>query len=108
MMTLEERKDNTYFDQTGKQIMVGDLLKVFHFRTRSKIHYMYHVVVMEETKAFPVMAIKGYCADKPHCRMFVVADNAQRIYLDAKIIETKDWETKRKKIKVVKPTPDSE
>jgi hypothetical protein len=101
IMTLEERKDNTYFDQTGKQILVGDLLKVFHFRSRNRNHYMYHVVVMEETKDFPVMAVKSYYADKPHCRMFVFANNSQRVYRDAKIIAVKDWETKRLKIKIV-------
>jgi hypothetical protein len=100
-MTLEERKDNTYYDQTGKQILVGDLLKVFHFRSRNRNHYMCHVVVMEETNDFPVMACKGHYADKPHCKMYVVANNPQRVYLDAKIIGVKDWETKRKKIKVV-------
>lgn len=100
-MTLEERKDNTYFDQTGKQILVGDLLKVFHFRSRKRNYYMYHVVVMEETPSFPVMALKAHYADKPHCRMFVVANNPQRVYEDAKIIGEKDWETKRKRIKIV-------
>ena len=100
-MTLEERKDNTYFDQTGKQILVGDLLKVFHFRSRKRNYYMYHVVVMEETQPFPVMALKAHYADKPHCRMFVVANNHQRVYKDAKIIGEKDWETKRKRIKIV-------
>lgn len=103
-MTLEERKNNTYFDQTGKQILVGDLLKVVHFRLRNRNHYMFHVVVMEQTKDFPVMAVKDYYADKPHCRMFVVANNSQRIYQDAKIIGTKDWETKRLKIKITKPS----
>lgn len=100
-MTLEERKNNTYFDKTGKQILVGDLLKVFHFKSRNRNHYMYHVVVMEETKDFPVMACKDHYAEKPHCRMFVLANNAQRIYKNAKIIGTRDWETKRVKIKVV-------
>ena len=100
-MTLEERKDNTYYDQTGKQILVGDLLKVFHFRSRNRNYYMFHVTVMEETKDFPVMACKEHYADKPHYRMYVVANNSQRVYLDAKIIGVKDWETKRKKIKVV-------
>lgn len=100
-MTLEERKDNTYFDQSGKQILVGDLLKVFHFRSRNRNYYMYHVVVMEETKDFPVMACKAHYADKPHYRMFVLANNYQRVYYDAKIIGERDWQTKRKKIKVV-------
>jgi hypothetical protein len=100
-MTLEERKDNTYYDQTGKQILVGDLLKVFHFRSRNRNYFMYHVVVMEETKDFPVMAVKGHYADKPHCKMFVVAGNSQRVYRDAKIIGVKDWESKRLKINVV-------
>lgn len=100
-MTLEERKDNTYYDQTGKQILVGDLLKVFHFRSRNRNYYMFHVTVMEETKDSPVMSCKAHYADKPHYRMYVVANNSQRAYLEAKIIGVKDWETKRKKIKVV-------
>jgi len=99
-MTLQERKDNTYFDQTGKQILVGDLLKVFHFGSRNRTHYMYHVVVMEETKDFPLMACRAHYAEKPHCRMFVLAHNSQRVYYDAKIIGEKDWETKRLRIKV--------
>lgn len=95
-----ERKDNTYFDQTGKQILVGDLLKVFHFAVRRRNHYMYHVVVMEETADFPVMAVKDHYADKPHCRMYVVANNEQRVYMEAKIISVKDFETKRLRIKI--------
>ena len=100
-MTLEERKDNTYYDQSGKQILVGDLLKVFHFMSRNRNYYMYHVVVMEETQDFPVMSVKAHYSDKPHCRMYVVANNPQRVYLSAKIIGELDWQTKRKKIKVV-------
>jgi hypothetical protein len=99
-MTLEERKDNTYFDQSGKQILIGDLLKVFHFKSRNRTYYMYHVVVMEETEPFPVLALKAHYNDKPHCRLFSVANN-QRVFLAAKIIAVKDFETKRKKIKVM-------
>ena len=95
-MTREESKDNTYYDQTGKQILVGDLLKVYHFGTGNRTQYMYHVVVMEQTPDFPVMALKGHYADEPHCRMYVAAKD--RIYREAKIIGTKDWETKRKRI----------
>lgn len=101
-MTNTQLKDNTYYDQTGKQILVGDLLKVFHFTTGKKIHYMYHVVVMEETQDFPVMAVKGHYSDKPHCRMYVCAFNEDRVYKSAKIIAEKDWETKRKIINLPK------
>jgi len=104
-MTLEERKNNTYFDQSGKQILVGDLLKVFHFRSRNRNYYMYHVVVMEGTegseKDFPVIALKDYYAEKTHYIAYVVCNNKQRVYFDAKIIAMRDWETKRQKIKVV-------
>jgi hypothetical protein len=100
-MNLEQRKDNTYFDKTGKQVLVGDLLKVFHFRSRNKDYYMYHVVVMEETKDFPVMAVKDYYSDKPHCRMLSLAMNEQRVYFNAKIIAVRDWETKRLRIKPI-------
>jgi len=103
-MTLEERKDNTYFDQSGKQILAGDLLKVFHFKSRNRNYYMYHVVVMEGTegseKDFPVMALKAHYADKPHYRLYSVA-NSQRAYLSAKIIGMKDWVTKRQKLNVI-------
>ena len=99
-MTIEERKDNTYYDQSGRQILVGDLLKVFHYRQRKRNYYMYHVAVMEDTQDFPVMALKGHYSDEPHCRMYVAANNEQRIYREAKIIGEKDWETKRKRIKV--------
>ena len=100
VMDLEGRKNNTYFDQSGKQILVGDLLKVFHFRSRNRNYYMYHVVVMEETEPFPVMAVKAHYADKPHYRLYSVADNTQRIYHDAKIISFKHHDSKREKIKV--------
>lgn len=99
-MDLEGRKNNTYFDQTGKQILVGDLLRVYHFRTAGKIHYMYHVTVMENTEPFPVMAVRNYDADKSHCRMYVLCNNEQRIYEKAKIISMRDWETKRQRIKI--------
>lgn len=97
-MTLEERKDNTYYDQMGKQILVGDLLKVFHFRQGKRNHYMYHVAVMEETPDFPVMAGSAHYTTHPHYRLYVVAKD--RIYGDAKIIGEKDWESKRKRIKI--------
>lgn len=100
-MTLEERKDNTYFDQTGKQILEGDLLRVFHFKTKRKIHYMYHVVVMEDG-SFPVMALRSYYADKPHYRLYSVCDN-RRIVVSSKIVAMKDWQTKRQKIKPTTP-----
>jgi len=96
-MILEERKDNTYYDKRGKQILVGDLLKVFHFQIGRKKYYMYHVVVMEEGD-FPVMAMKNHYGDKPHYRMFSVADNEFRAYMNAEIISTKDRESKRKNI----------
>ncbi len=96
---LNKLKDNTYYDQTGKQILVGDLLKVYHFGTGNRTQYMYHVVVMEETKDFPVMSVRAYYADDPHCRMHVCVDKETRIYKSAKIIGTRDWETKRKRIK---------
>ncbi len=101
-MNLEGRKSNIYFDQTGRQILVGDLLKIFHFRTRGRIHYMHHMVVMEESD-FPVMAIQAYYAEKPHCRMYVLADNDQRVFLDGKIVAEKDFQAKRQRIKVSKP-----
>lgn len=98
-MNLEGRKNNTYFDQTGRQILEGDLLKVYHFNIGKTKRYMYHVVVMEGGD-FPVMACRAHYADKPHYRLYVVADNEQRVYRGAKIIATKDWETKRLKIKI--------
>ena len=97
-MTIE---DNTYFDQTGRQILAGDLLRVYHFSSRNKNYYMYHIVVMEEVKGVPIMACKVHHADKPHYRMVVAANNPQRVFFEAKIISVKDWETKRKKIKGV-------
>lgn len=99
-MNLEGRKDNTYFDKNGLQILIGDLLKVFHFKSGRKTFYMYHVVVMEETGDFPVMSVKDYYADKPHYRMYAVADNEQRYHSSAEIIGMQDYKTKRKKIKI--------
>lgn len=98
------RKDNTYYDRTGKQILVGDLLKVDHFtsgRLGKKMHYMYHVVEMEEGGDFPVMAVAGYRGQKPHCRMYVVCNNEYRAYMTAKIINEFDFQTPRKRIKIL-------
>lgn len=97
---LKILKDNTYYDQTGKQILVGDLLKVYHYGHGNRTKYMYHVAVMEETKDFPVMAVSAHWTTSPHCRMYVCADKETRIYKTAKIISEKDWETKRKRIKI--------
>ncbi len=98
---LAEMKDNTYYDQTGKQILVGDLLKVFHFISgKQKKNYMYHVVVMEETLDFPVMAVSGYRGEKPHCRMYVCANKETRVYEAAKIINEYEFQAKRKRIKI--------
>lgn len=98
--TLEQRMNNVYFDKTGKQILEGDLLQVFHFRTRKKIYYMYHVATMENTNNFPVMGGRDYNSNKVHYRFYSVTRNEHRIYLEAKIIHEKDWQTKRLKIKV--------
>lgn len=103
-LSLESRKDNTYYDKNGKQILVGDLLKVFHFiGARRKKHYMYQVVVMEDSDIpkdsvrFPVMAVSDYLPNsKPHCRMYVIA-NEDRVYETAEIVQELDFETKRKR-----------
>jgi hypothetical protein len=99
MSTIYERKNKFFFDKKGNQILVGDLLKIYHFRTKSKIYYMYHHVVLEQTEDFPVMAIQSYISDKPHCRLYVICNN--RIYYDAEIIHKFDYKTKRLKIKVI-------
>lgn len=101
-MIPKQLKDNTYYDQTGKQILVGDLLKVYHFGAKNRTQYMYHVVVMEETKDFPVMACREYYNEKPHYRLYVLTGE-KRIYNTAKIIKTQDWETKRKRININQP-----
>lgn len=106
-LSLEQRKDNTYYDKNGKQILVGDLLKVFHFiGSRRKKHYMYQVAVMEDSNhstdpsVFPVMSICSYLPNsKPHCRMYV-AVNENRVYETAEIVQELDFETKRKRLKV--------
>lgn len=97
---VEVLKNNTYYDKDGTQILVGDLLKVEHFKVGKRVHYMYHVVVMEETQDFPVMAIKAHYADLPHCRMYSCTNKQTRVYETAKIIGEKDWQTKRQKIKI--------
>jgi len=98
-MDLEGRKSNIYFDQTGKQILVGDLLKVYHFGRGNKTKYMYLIPVMEDGE-FPVMSLRCYTKNKPHYRLYVACDNEQRVYFDAKIINMYDWQTKRKCIKI--------
>lgn len=97
-MTLEERKDNTYYDKKGRQILERDLLKIFHFKIRNRNYYMYHVVVMDDQQGEKFMACKDYYKDKPHYCLSLITQN--RIYKDAEIIAEKDWETKRLKIKV--------
>ena len=37
------------YDKTGRLIMLFDLVKVFHFRTKRKIYYMYKHVIGEKT-----------------------------------------------------------
>lgn len=107
-MNLEGRKSNLYFDQLGKQILPGDLLKVFHFRSRNRNYYMYKVIVMEGTEGdelnFPVMSIQSYYGIKPHCRLYVLCDNEQRVFYDGKIISMQDSQTKRQRIKVTPKT----
>lgn len=98
-MELQERKSNIYFDKTGKQMLEGDLIQVFHFRTRRKIYYMYHVVVIENTKEFPVMACRCIYSEKPHYRLYAVCNNELRIYKDAKVIYERNYQNKRLKIK---------
>lgn len=103
-MNLDGRKSNIYFDKKGVQILEGDLLRIYHFiGSRRKINYMYFVVVIEETKDFPVMAVRNYDSNKPHCRLYVVCDNEQRIWFDAEIIHQRNWEKNRLKIKITKP-----
>ncbi len=100
-MDIEFRKNNTYFDRTGTQILVGDLLKVYHFTVGKKIYYMYHVAEMEESGDFPVMSVADYRGEKPHCRMYVLCNNSQRVYKDAKILNKFDIISERKKIKIL-------
>lgn len=105
-LSLEQRKDNTYYDKNGEQILEGDLLKVFHFiGARRKKHYMYQVVVMEDINfkndpvRFPVMSVSSYLPNsKPHCRMYVLANN-NRVHKTAEIVYKKDLSA-RKRIKV--------
>lgn len=97
---IEILKNNTYFDKTGTQILVGDLLKVYHYGSGNKTRYMYHVVEMEQTPDFSVMALAGYRGQKTHCRMYVVCDKKTRVYKTAKIIYKGDFETQRKKYKI--------
>lgn len=51
MNKLEEcARAGKLFDKTGREIMVGDLLKVYHFTgARRKRHYMYKHVVYSKT-----------------------------------------------------------
>ena len=99
-MKLEGRKNNIYYDKKGIQILEGDLIRVWHFiGARKKVNYMYFVSVIEETKDFPVMSLRSYYSDKPHCRLYVVCDNEQRMYKDAEIIHKRNWERPRLKIK---------
>ena len=62
---------------------------------------MYHVAVMDNRGEFPVLSGKDYYnAETPHYRFYVVADNPDRVYADAKIINERDYQTKRLKIKL--------
>jgi hypothetical protein len=73
-------------------------LKIYHFGSGNKTQYVYHVAVMEETNDFPVMALRCYTENKPHCRMYVLADNERRMYEKAEIINMHDYRSARKKI----------
>lgn len=49
-----ERPTEAIFDKTGREIMLGDVLKVFHFvGSRNKRHYMYKQVVGEKVCKTP-------------------------------------------------------
>ena len=42
--------DKNYYDETGMQIEVGDLLQVYHFKgARRKRYYMYHIAILQQS-----------------------------------------------------------
>lgn len=98
----EDWKDNTYYDKKGRQILSGDLLKVFHFYIgKKKKAYMYLIPIIEDTTfGYPMMRLRAHYTTQTHCFMFYLCDNEKRVYKEAEIIGMKDWQTKRKKIKI--------
>lgn len=99
---VEERKNNLYYDETGLQILPGDLLRVYHFTSGKTKRYMYHVADIEDGQ-FPVMVAHHYRRERPHYRLYIVADE-RRIIHGTRIIHKFDLENERKRINRREPS----
>lgn len=87
--------ENVFYDKNFLEIGDGDLLKVYHFRSRNKKYYMYHVACYNAENN--VWEIKDYNQDgrKGHYRLhpsMSFIEEGTRRYLNAEIIYKKDWE----------------
>jgi hypothetical protein len=76
-------KELPYFDEAGNEIMEGDLLRVWHFRERRrrKIHYMYQIAVLVESKGNYYWGAKMYhvTENKNHYWLKAVANENRKI-----------------------------
>ena len=86
--------EQPYFDKAGNQIMENDLLQVYHFRERRrrKVHYMYHVVVLEEFKGKKYWSGREYFKEgnRGHYFLRAVADKETRKINHSLIIDSAD------------------
>lgn len=99
--------EDNYFDECGNKIEEGDLIRVWHFRGRHrrKIHYMYHIVTLEEFNGKKYFGGKSYhvAENKSHYWLRAVADKETRVIHGYMVIDTKD--AMRELSQTRKPTP---
>lgn len=92
---IRRKIDEAVYDETGKQILPGDLLKVYHYTARRnrKKHYLYKIALNYE----------GYWGandfDAEDKSRHILQFDQRNVCVGAKVVYEKDWETKRKKIK---------
>ena len=83
-----------YYDQSGNEIHEGDLLKVFHFKTRHKIYYMYHVAIRQDVDGVLWWSGKDYNRHdgKGHYWFLATANKETGIMQGVQIINRAKWD----------------
>lgn len=92
--------DGPYYDEKGVEIETGDLLKVYHYRSRHfrRKEYMYHIAILQESKGKLYWAAKDYNREGNvgHYWLMSVAHKASRIISGTEIIKKPKWESEEK------------
>ena len=89
-MRKEKAPEGMLIDKNGREIRVGDVLKVFHFvGSRSKKHYMYKQVVerLDPPKACTPMFVISHLERNPPDRGTFVMSVNNKVWLDAEIVQ---------------------